>query len=117
MNRRQRRSTAQKGSLGRIVREDGSVAMVRDAVLGDLRAGRVLEAQLRIRRALEAKPDNPEMLHLMASVCLEPRQFEHAVKGASPAIRKDPQASYLTTLGHALQRVGRLEEASKVFDK
>src|SRR5690348_4894920 len=30
---------------------------------------------------------------------------------------KDPKPSNLTTLGTALQRSGRLEEASKVFDK
>jgi tetratricopeptide (TPR) repeat protein len=117
MNRRQRRSTASKSIPGGAARADGGVAAVRDAVLGDLRAGKVLEAQLRVQRALEAKPDNPELLHLMASACLDAKAFDHAVEWASRAIRGDPQASYLATLGFALQRAGRLDEASKVFDK
>jgi tetratricopeptide (TPR) repeat protein len=117
MNRRQRRSAAQKGILGATVQVDGSIAAVRDTVLSELRAGRVLEAQSSIRRALEAKPDDPELLHLMASVCLDAGAFDHAVEWASRAIRKDPQPSYLATLGVALERAGRLEDASKVLDK
>jgi tetratricopeptide (TPR) repeat protein len=72
---------------------------------------------LDIQRALEANPDDPRLLHQMASICLGANQFHHAVEWASRAIRNDPQASYLTTLGIALQRTGRLEDASKVFDK
>lgn len=117
MNRRQRRSTASKGMLGGIVRKDGDIAAIRHAALGALRTGKVLEAQSHLQHALEAKPDDPELLHLMASVCLEAGQFDHAVEWASRAIRKDPRSNYLTTLGIALQRLRRFEEASRVFDK
>jgi len=48
----------------------GNVAAHRDANLGELRAGRILEAQLALQRALDAKPDDPELLYLMALIYL-----------------------------------------------
>ena len=45
------------------------------------------------------------------------KQFDHAVEWISQAIRQEPKAAYLTTLGNALQSQGRREEALKAFDK
>jgi len=62
-------------------------------------------------------PENPETMNLMAVAHTEARQFDHAVEWASRAIRKDPKPQYLTTLGTALAKSGRIDEAIKVFDK
>jgi tetratricopeptide (TPR) repeat protein len=95
---------------------DGEIAGV-DAVLGEMRAGRLLEAQSRCLQAFAANSEEPELLHLMALIYFNAAEFDHVVEWASRAIRKDPKPSYLTTLGDALLRLGRLEEALLVFDK
>jgi len=93
------------------------VVAVHDAVVDELRAGRLLEAQSLCLRALERGADTPELLHLMAQVSLAAGQFDHAVEWASRAIRKHPDPAYLTTLGTALRGQGRRDEALQVFDK
>ena len=93
------------------------VVAVHDAVVGELRAGRLLEAQSLCLRALEEGPDAAGLLHLMALVSLAAGQFDHAVEWASRAIRKHPDPAYLTTLGTALRGQGRRDEALQVFDK
>ena len=93
------------------------VVTVHDAVVAELRAGRLLEAQSLCLHALEKGPETPELLHLMARVSLAAGQFDHAVEWASRAIRKHPDPAYLTTLGTALRGQGRRDEALQVFDK
>jgi tetratricopeptide (TPR) repeat protein len=113
MNQHELRPTRETdGSAG----VDGEIAGV-DAVLGEMRAGRLLEAQSRCLQALAANSEEPELLHLMALIYFNAAEFDHAVEWASRAIRKDPRPSYLTTLGDALLRLGRLQEALQVFDK
>ncbi|HLG82183.1 MAG TPA: tetratricopeptide repeat protein [Bradyrhizobium sp.] len=86
-------------------------------VLDHLRAGRYLEAQLCCRQALERDPDNAETLHLMALVCFNAGQFDHAVEWISQAIRRQPRTGYLTLLGTALLNLKRNDDALLVFDK
>src|SRR5580704_125743 len=93
----------------------GSVAAIRDTIWAELHAGRLLEAQAGCQRALEANPGAPELLHLMASICLKAGEYDHAVEWASRAIRQEAKSSYLATLGAALTRLGRQEEALQVF--
>jgi tetratricopeptide (TPR) repeat protein len=109
MDRRERRSTEDELD---VMAGDG-LAAIREAVSAEL----LLEAQAGCQRALEANPDNPELLHLMASICLEAKEFDHAVEWASRAIRREARPSYLATLGASLARLGRQEEALQVFDK
>jgi len=113
---RSRRAAANEGKFG-LNACMNDVAAVFAAVGGEMRAGRLLEAQTYCRQALEASPEEPELLHLMALVYLHLAQFDHVVEWVSRAIKKDPKPSYLTTLGTALQRSGRLDEALKALDK
>ncbi len=115
MDRRERRST--EDELAVIAGADSNAAGVHDALFAELRAGRLLEAQAGCRRALEANPDDPELLHLMASICLEAKEFDHAVEWASRAIRREAKPSYLATLGTSLLNLERRDEALQVFDK
>jgi len=88
-----------------------------ETILGHLRAGRFLDAQLCCRQILETHPDHAETLHLMGLVCFNAGQFDHALEWASRAIRKDPKPAYLTTLGITLLNLGRRDDALEVFDK
>jgi Flp pilus assembly protein TadD len=107
---------AEQGKFDSTAPAADDVAAVLNAVLGDMRAGKYLEAQMLCRQLLERSPDNPEILHLMALVCFNARQFDHAVEWASRALRHDVKPTYLTTLGTALLNLGRRDDAVKVFD-
>ncbi len=117
MSRRERRSTSEKDKLELSARAGGNVAAIHDALLGAMRDGRLLEAQAGCQRALEANPDDPELLHLMASICLNAKEFDHAVEWASRAIRRGAKPSYLATLGTSLLNLERRDEALQAFDK
>jgi tetratricopeptide (TPR) repeat protein len=118
MKRRERRAAAAKKSKpdpNARAANDGPAVYA--AVIGEMRAGRYLEAQNRCRQALEVSPEHPDLLHLMALVCFNARQFDHAVEWASCAIGTDPKPTYLTTLGTALLNLRRHDDALKVFDQ
>ena len=82
-----------------------------------MQAGRYADAQLCCRQALAADPDHADTLHLMGLLSLQAKHDEHAVEWIAGAIRQDPQPRYLASLGNALRRQGRREEALKAYDK
>jgi Flp pilus assembly protein TadD len=114
---REHRVAAEQGKLDSTEPAADDLAAVLNAVLGEMRAGKFLEAQMLCRQLLERSPDNPEILHLMALVCFNAGQFDHAVEWASRALRNDAKPAYLTTLGTALLNLGRRDDAVRVFDK
>jgi tetratricopeptide (TPR) repeat protein len=85
--------------------------------LHHLHAGRLLDAQICCRRALTINPDCADAHHLMGLLSLQAAQYELAVEWFARAIGHAPKVEYICSLGTALQRSGRLEEASKAFDK
>jgi tetratricopeptide (TPR) repeat protein len=87
------------------------------AVLEHVLAGRYLEAQIVCQQAFALDPENADTLHLLGVVCSEAKQFDHAVEWTLRAIGKDPKPQYLATLGTALLKLGRSDEAIKAFDK
>jgi tetratricopeptide (TPR) repeat protein len=89
----------------------------RELALEQLQAGRFPEAQSSCRQALTLDPKDAEAMHILARVHLADGQFDHAVEWASLAIRTIPKPDYLATLGNALLKLGRLDEALSVFDK
>jgi Flp pilus assembly protein TadD len=108
MNRRKPRAASQ---------ETQTPAALHEAGLRHMRAGRHLDAQICCRQTLEANPDHADTLHLMGLLSLRAEQYELAVTWLARAIRQDPKPEYLSALGSALQRQGRLDEALKAFDK
>jgi tetratricopeptide (TPR) repeat protein len=116
MDHRKRLTEAGKDETPSQADAAGGIAAVCATVIEDMRAGRILDAQIRSRQALEAAPDHPELLHLMALVCFNAREFDHAVEWASRAARTTPKPAYLSTLGIALLNLERHDEALKVFD-
>ena len=117
MNRRERRAAAAKSKRDTSASPAADMAVVFNAVVADLRAQKYLDAQIRCQRALEQNPENPELLHLMALVCFNAGQFEHAAEWALRAIAREPKPAYLTTLGTALLNLGRHDDALDAFTR
>ncbi len=117
MSRRERRAASKQAKADVKMLALTVETALCEAVLGHMRAGRHLDAQLCCHKALEASPEHPELLHLMALVCLNAKQFDHAVEWASRAVRKDPKPAYLSTLGTVLLNLRRHDDAVNVFDK
>src|SRR5262249_6362563 len=90
MDHRERLMEASQDEAGSQADAAGDVAAVCAAVIEEMRAGRLLDAQIRCRRAIETAPDDPELLHLMALVCFNAKELDHAVEWASRAIRSAP---------------------------
>jgi tetratricopeptide (TPR) repeat protein len=94
-----------------------ALALLHAQVLKSTLDGRLLEALSGCQQALALDPDNADTLHLMGAVHLEAGENDLAVEWTSRAIRKDPKAEFLSTLGIALSNLGRHDDALKVFDK
>jgi tetratricopeptide (TPR) repeat protein len=122
MNRRKRQAGAENSKItssktARNASKEGAPGALFEAGLCHFRAGRHLDAQLCCRQMLEVNPDHADTLHLMGQISLHARQYDHAAEWITRAIRRDPKAEYLGSLGTTLQKQGRHEEALKVFDK
>jgi tetratricopeptide (TPR) repeat protein len=116
MNRRERRAVRKSQ-----IRPNGPAAStpaaLYEAGLGHMQAARHLDAQLCCQQALAADANHADSLHLMGLLCLQAQQYDHAVAWIARAIRQDPKAAYLSSLGVTLQHQGRYEDALNTFDK
>jgi tetratricopeptide (TPR) repeat protein len=116
MNRRDRRA-ARKSQTSPSGAVAGTPAALYEAGLRHLRAEQYLEVQICGEQALAIDANHADTLHLMGLLCCRTKQYDHAVEWLARAIRQDPKPEYLSSLGTALQRQGRHEEALKAFDK
>jgi tetratricopeptide (TPR) repeat protein len=82
-----------------------------------MQAGRHLEAQLCCRNALAADPNHTDALHLMGMLCLQARQYDHAIEWIARANQQDVKTDYLLSLGTALEQQGLHQEALRAFDR
>jgi tetratricopeptide (TPR) repeat protein len=85
--------------------------------LAHLQRGQLLEAQVCCQDALATEPAHADSLYLMGLLAIEAGQCDHAVEWLARAIGQSAKAEYVSALGHALQRLGRTDEAVKAFDK
>ncbi|HKD77965.1 MAG TPA: tetratricopeptide repeat protein, partial [Ktedonobacterales bacterium] len=85
--------------------------------LAHMRAGRHLEAQLCCRNALAADPNHRDSLHLMGMLCLQARQYDHAIEWIARANQQDIRSDYLFGLATALEQQGLYQEALKAYDR
>jgi tetratricopeptide (TPR) repeat protein len=116
MNRRDRRAAARPQTKSHTTGVSTPAALY-DAGLGHMQAGRYLDAQMCCQQALALDANHTDTFHLMGLLALQAKQYDLAVSWLARAIRQDPQPVYLSSLGMALQRQGRHEEALKTFDK
>ena len=117
MNRRERRAAAQIPPKASNSADPGTPAALCAAALGHIQAQRYLDAQICCQQALEADANHADALHLMGQLSLQAKHYDHAVEWSSRALRQDPRPRHLWTLGTALQRLGRYDDALKAFDK
>jgi tetratricopeptide (TPR) repeat protein len=88
-----------------------------EAGIAHMQAGRHLEAQLCCRNALAADSNHRDSLHLMGLLCLQARQYDHAIEWIARANRQDIKTDYLLSLGTALEQQGLYQEAFGAFDQ
>jgi tetratricopeptide (TPR) repeat protein len=117
MSRRERRAAGKKAGVGLTAPGAGTVGRLYEVGLGHMQAGRHLDAQLCCQQALALDPNHADTLHLMGLLSLHARQYDHALEWISRAIRQEPKAVYLTSLGSTLVNQGRSDEALNAFDK
>src|SRR5579871_331905 len=111
-----KRGVAVNAKAGNVSAAQG-VLVLHAAALGEVLGGRPLDALVHCQQALAIDPENPETMNLIGIVYTEAKQFDHAVEWGSRAIRKQPKPAYLTTLGVALLKLRRHDDALKAFDK
>jgi tetratricopeptide (TPR) repeat protein len=112
MNRRDRRGQTSKTDASAL-----DPAALWQAGHRHLQAGQTLQAQLCGQRLLAADPNHADALHLMGRIALQDKQYDHALEWIARAIAQAPKPDYLASLGIALSRQGRHEEALKALDK
>src|SRR5580658_4066063 len=112
MNRRDRRGQTSKTDASAL-----DPAALWQAGHRHLQAGQTLQAQLCCQRLLAADPNHADALHLMGRIALQDKQYDHALEWIARAIAQAPKPDYLASLGIALSRQGRHEEALKALDK
>lgn len=117
MNRRERRATGPKSKQAPTRSGATTPAALVESGRRHLQAGRHLDAQLCCQQALAADSNHTDSLHLMGLLSLRAKQYDHAIEWAARAIRIEPRADHISTLGTALLGAGRLEEALRAFDK
>jgi hypothetical protein len=85
--------------------------------LQHLRTGELEQAEARCREGLASSADHAGLLHLMAGVSLLRGNYDAAVDWACRALTHDMKATYLATLGTALQGKGLQEQSLEAFQR
>jgi tetratricopeptide (TPR) repeat protein len=97
---------------------DGPTAVaLHELGIRHMQAGRHLDAQLCCEQALAIDPLHIDSLQLMGLLCLQAKQYDHAIEWIARANRQDPKAQHLISLGIALTQQGLHGEAFKAFDE
>ncbi|CCD87867.1 putative TPR domain protein; O-GlcNAc transferase related protein [Bradyrhizobium sp. ORS 285] len=119
MSRRERRAspslraskTSSNGS--RLV----NPAALYETAFAQFQAGKLLEAMRCCQDALAVDPNHSDAMHLMGLLSLRMGQNGQAIDWFARAIKLAPKSDYVSSLGSALRKAGRLEDALKAFDK
>jgi hypothetical protein len=85
--------------------------------LRHLKAGELEQTEARCREGLASDANHAGLLHLMAGVSLLNGNYDAAVDWACRALTSEMKATYLATLGTALQGKGMQEQALEAFER
>jgi Tfp pilus assembly protein PilF len=85
--------------------------------LRHLKTGELEQAEARCREGLASDANHAGLLHLMAGVSLLNGNCDAAVDWACRALTSEMKATYLATLGTALQGKGMQEQALEAFER
>ena len=113
MDRREPRAAARKSDKPS---RDTSTTLY-EAACAHAQAGRFADAQIYCEKALAIEPDQEAALYLAGLTAMQTGQGDRAIEWFARAIRQTPKVEYVSALGTALHRQGRLHEALKAFDK
>jgi tetratricopeptide (TPR) repeat protein len=116
MNRRERRATAQASKKTSKTSGAPTPTELYAVGLAHMQAGRHLDAQLCCRQALAIDSNHDDTIYLAGLVAMQTGQNDRAIDWFVRAIRQTSKVEYVSGLGTALQRQGRIEEALKAFD-
>jgi Tfp pilus assembly protein PilF len=84
-----------------------------EAGMAHHRAGNIAKAEVNYKRALAARPGDPNALHLLGLVAFDKGHPERALQLISKALARDPgNADYLHSAGHVLQTMERFDQAA-----
>ena len=115
MNSRERRA-AGKTVAGPDKAAKPDPAVLYEAGLAHLRAGRMLDAQVCAQQALTANLAHADSLHLMSLITIDAQHFDLAAEWARRAVAQEAKPQYLFTLGSVLRQQKQLEEALAAFE-
>jgi tetratricopeptide (TPR) repeat protein len=116
MNSGEGRAAARESDQTVKAHDGPTAAALHELGLRHMQAGRHLDAQLCCEQALAINPVHIDSLQLMGLLCLQSRQYDHAIEWIARANRQDPKGQHLVSLGIALTQQGLQGEAFKAFD-
>ena len=116
MNRLQRRAASKKSGTASALKSTSPSEL---CGIGRryLQAGQYSEAAELSKRAMTLDPAHADSMCLAGEACLHSGQLDQALEWVASAVRIQPKAGYVSTLGTILMRLGRLEEGLKAFEK
>ncbi len=117
MNRRERQASARKSRKASKGAGAASLEGLCSGALAHLQAGRLIDAQVCCQKALEIEPGHADSLYLMGRIALQAGQNDHAAQWLARASASASNADYASSLGVALQRLGRREGALQAFER
>src|SRR5579859_6838335 len=113
MDRRERRAAVRKSDKA----SRDTPTTLYEAACAHAQAGRFVDAQIYCEKALAIEPNQEAALYLAGLAAMQTGQGDRAVEWFARAIQQTPKVEYVSALGAALHRQGRLQEALKAFDK
>jgi len=117
MNRQQRRASAKQSGTPTAPRKDAPDVYF-EAGLRLLKVGQLADAEQCGRSALALDAGHADSLHLMGMLCMLSKRTDLAVEWFAQAIRQNQTVSdYFFNLAHALEQLGRVDEAIKSLDR
>ena len=116
MNSRERRA-ADKTLAVPTKQPQPDPAVLYEAGLAHLRAGRMLDAQVCAQQALTANPEHADALHLMSLITIDAEHFDLAAEWARRAVAQEAKPQYLFTLGSVLRQQKQFEDALAAFEQ
>jgi len=86
-----------------------------DQGLAAHREGRLSEAEIHYRAALQAEPDHPEALHYLGVIAHQTGGHDQAIALIMRSLQLRPDPNATNSLGEALRAAGRLTEALAAY--
>jgi predicted O-linked N-acetylglucosamine transferase (SPINDLY family) len=81
------------------------------------RRGNLDLAEKLYREILSQNPNEPDAIHLLGVIAIQAEQFPSAIALIEQAIAMNPKAEYYGNLGVAFEKMDRLDESQRAYEK